>query len=158
MAMPTGEHCWKKNSGAPWARTSNLWIPSLTRSPLRYLGKYVKWDLNSYCIQRYSITTMLHVTAEPRGRPVASSMYFYQNRKYCRSWNWENYMFTYTTTRSIIFLYKIIMHAWRMTQKIDQNLSKWIILYIYRLLAFIKKIGTLAKGKIEKVPRDIRRA
>ena len=24
MAMPTGEHCWKKNSGAPGARTSNL--------------------------------------------------------------------------------------------------------------------------------------
>ena len=42
MAMPTGEHCWKKNSGAPWARTSNLWIPSLTRSPLRYLGRYAK--------------------------------------------------------------------------------------------------------------------
>ena len=21
MAMPTGEHCWKKNSGAPWALT-----------------------------------------------------------------------------------------------------------------------------------------
>ena len=24
MAMPTGEHCWKKNSGAAGARTSNL--------------------------------------------------------------------------------------------------------------------------------------
>ena len=24
MYMPTGEHCWKKNSGAQWARTSNL--------------------------------------------------------------------------------------------------------------------------------------
>ena len=23
-----------------------LWIPSLTRSPLRYLGRYVKLDLN----------------------------------------------------------------------------------------------------------------
>ena len=45
--MPTGEHCWKKNSGAPWARTSNLWIPSLTRSPLRCLGRYVNWDLNT---------------------------------------------------------------------------------------------------------------
>ena len=41
MAMPTGEHCWKKNSGAPWARTSNLWIPSLTRSPLSYLGRVI---------------------------------------------------------------------------------------------------------------------
>ena len=39
--MPTGKHCWKKNSGALWARTSNLWIPSLTRSPLRCLGRYV---------------------------------------------------------------------------------------------------------------------
>ena len=29
--MPTGEHCLKKNSGAQWARTSNLWIQSLTR-------------------------------------------------------------------------------------------------------------------------------
>ena len=47
MAMPTSEHCWKKNSGALWARTSNLWILSLTRSPLRYLGRYVKWDLNT---------------------------------------------------------------------------------------------------------------
>ena len=50
MAMPTGEHCWKKNSGAPWARTSNLrsfWIPSLTHSPPRYLGRYVNWDLNT---------------------------------------------------------------------------------------------------------------
>ena len=28
-------------------------------------------------VQRYSIATMLHVTAEPRGRPFASSMYFY---------------------------------------------------------------------------------
>ena len=46
MAMTTGEHCWKKNSGAPWARTSKLWIPSLTRSPLSYLGRYVEWDLN----------------------------------------------------------------------------------------------------------------
>ena len=44
MAMSTGEHCWKKNSGTPWARTSNLWIPSLTRSPLSYLGRYVEWD------------------------------------------------------------------------------------------------------------------
>ena len=22
MVMPTGEHCWKKNSGASWAQTS----------------------------------------------------------------------------------------------------------------------------------------
>ena len=73
MAMPTGEHWWKKNSGAPWARTSNLWIPSLTRSPLSYLGIYVEWDLNFYCTVLY-LATMLHLTAEPRGRPVASRM------------------------------------------------------------------------------------
>ena len=47
MSMPTGEHCWKKNSGTRWARTSHLCISSLTRSPLRYLGRYVKWDLNT---------------------------------------------------------------------------------------------------------------
>ena len=41
----TKEH---KNNGAPWARTSNLWIPSLTRSALRYLGRYVEGDLNGY--------------------------------------------------------------------------------------------------------------
>ena len=28
-------------------------------------------------VHRYSIATMLHVTAEPRGKPVASSMYFF---------------------------------------------------------------------------------
>ena len=76
MAMPTGEHYWKKNSSAPCARTSNLWIPSLTRSPLSYLGRYVEWDLNVYCTVLY-IATMLHLTAEPRGRPIASSIYFY---------------------------------------------------------------------------------
>ena len=48
--MPTGEYCWKKNSGAPWARTSNLCILRLTLSLLRYLGRYVKLDLNSYCM------------------------------------------------------------------------------------------------------------
>ena len=53
---------WKYIAGfepthsAPWPVTSTvgsnqqpkvLWIPSLTRSPLRYLGRYVKWDLNT---------------------------------------------------------------------------------------------------------------
>ena len=47
--MPTGEHCWKKNSGAQWARTSNLWIPSLSCSLLSNVGRYVEWDLNFYC-------------------------------------------------------------------------------------------------------------
>ena len=84
MAMQTGEHCWKKNSGTPWAPTSNLWILSLTRSPLRYLGRREVGFKQLLYVQRYSIATMLHVTAEPRGRPVASSVYFYLNRKYCR--------------------------------------------------------------------------
>ena len=71
MYMPTGEHCWKKNSAAQWARTSNLWISSLIRSLLSYVGRYVEWDLNFYCTVIY-IATMLHLTAEQRGRPVAS--------------------------------------------------------------------------------------
>ena len=37
--------------------------------------RYVKWDLNT--VLYIAIVTMLHVTAEPRSRPVASSMYFY---------------------------------------------------------------------------------
>ena len=49
MTMPTAEHCLKKNSGPQWARTSNLWIPSPTRSLLSYVGRYVEWDLNFYC-------------------------------------------------------------------------------------------------------------
>ena len=118
MYMLTGEHCWKKNSGAQWARTSNLWMSILTWSLLSYVVRYVEWDLHFYCTVLY-IATMLHLTAEPRGRPVASSMYFYKYRKYSRWWNWENYIFTSTSTRSIIFLYKIIMHAcmkqWRVT-------------------------------------------
>ena len=74
MHMPTGERCWKKNSGAQWARTSNLWIPSLIRSLLSYVERYVDWDLNFYCTVLY-IATKLHLTTRPRGRPVASSMY-----------------------------------------------------------------------------------
>ena len=65
MYMPTGEHCWKKNSGLQWPRTSNL---------LSYIGRYVEWDLNFYCTVLY-IAPMLFLTAEPRGRPVASSMF-----------------------------------------------------------------------------------
>ena len=69
MSMPTGEHCWKKNSGASWARTSNLWIPSLTRSPLRYLGRYVKWDLNTVLIKRWLRCSVFSL---PTYRPSAS--------------------------------------------------------------------------------------
>ena len=74
MYMPTGEHCWKKNSGAQWAQTSNFWITSLTRSLLSYVGRYEVWDLIFYCEVLY-IATMLHLIAETRGRPVASSIY-----------------------------------------------------------------------------------
>ena len=35
---------------------------------------YVEWDLNFYCTVLY-LATMLHHTAEPRGRPAASSMH-----------------------------------------------------------------------------------
>ena len=34
----------------------------------------MEWDLNFYYTVLYK-GTMLHLTAEPRGRPVASSMY-----------------------------------------------------------------------------------
>ena len=54
--MPTGEHCWKKNSDAQWARTRDLWISSLARSPLSYIGRYVEWDLNFYCTLIYIAT------------------------------------------------------------------------------------------------------
>ena len=64
--MPTGEHCWKKNSGASWARTSNLWIPSLTRSPLRYLGRYVKWDLNTVLYIAKAIPVSMLTLAQRR--------------------------------------------------------------------------------------------
>ena len=47
--MPTRLHCWKKkNSGAQWARTSNLLITVQTRSKLSYIGRYVEWYLNFY--------------------------------------------------------------------------------------------------------------
>ena len=68
----------------------------------------MEWDLNVYCTVLY-IATMLHLTAEPRGRPVASSMYFYYNKN-----------IAVTETGRIIcshillraqYLYKIIMHA-----------------------------------------------
>ena len=36
----------------------------------------LEWDLNVYCTV-LNIATMLHLTAEPLGRPVASSMCFY---------------------------------------------------------------------------------
>ena len=39
-----------------------------------YVGRYVELDLNFYCTVLY-IATMLHLTALPRGRLVASSMY-----------------------------------------------------------------------------------
>ena len=34
----------------------------------------MEWDLNFYCTVLY-IATMLHLTAEPRGKQVASGMY-----------------------------------------------------------------------------------
>ena len=45
MDMPTGENCWKKNSGTQWAWTSNLWIPSLPPSLMSYIGRYVEWKI-----------------------------------------------------------------------------------------------------------------
>ena len=57
--MPTSEHCWKKKSGSQRARTSDLWISSLTRSRLSW---YVEWDSNFYCTFIFIfIATMLYV-------------------------------------------------------------------------------------------------
>ena len=60
LHMPTSEHCWK-NSGAQWARTSNLRITAKTDSQLSYIGRYVELD-NFYCTVLYCIATMLHLT------------------------------------------------------------------------------------------------
>ena len=61
MYMPTSEHCWKKNRGAQWVRTSNLWITGLTCYQLSYIRKYVEWDFNFYCTVLY-IATLYNVT------------------------------------------------------------------------------------------------
>ena len=54
--MPTSKHCRKKNSGARWARTSNLWIKVILLSQLSYVGRYVEWDLNIInTVQRLSL-------------------------------------------------------------------------------------------------------
>ena len=60
--MPTSEHCWKKNSDAQWARTSNLLIAGLTRFNLSFIERYVEWSLNSFCSVLY-IATIVHLTA-----------------------------------------------------------------------------------------------
>ena len=148
MAMPTGEHCWKKNSGAPWARNSNIWIPSLTRSPLSYLGRYVEWDLK-FNVQFYIyilglanalivetkflelamslldfspriplgtfsillVATMLHLTAEPHSRPVASSMYFVLKQKILPLMKLgELYVHIYYYALNNIFFILLCMH------------------------------------------------
>ena len=56
--------------------SSNIPTPPAYGVFISQLIRYVELDLNSYCTLLY-IATMLHLTAEPRGRPVASSMYFY---------------------------------------------------------------------------------
>ena len=55
--MPTRGHCWKKNSGEHWARTSNIWITVQTRS-LRLLicrVGFKLWQLYS-AIVSYKVT------------------------------------------------------------------------------------------------------
>ena len=58
---------------------------------------------------------MLHVTAEPRGRPVASSMIVLLLKQKILPLMklGELYVQVYYYTLNNIFLYKIIMHAWR---------------------------------------------
>ena len=43
----------------------------------RYKRNELELGFKHCTVHRYSIATMLHVTAEPRGRQDASSMYFY---------------------------------------------------------------------------------
>ena len=78
--MPTGEHCWKKNSGTPWARTGNLWIPSLTRSPLRYFGRYVKWDLNTVLYIAIVCPSCIYFTFETNWDGVINQQDYNFNR------------------------------------------------------------------------------
>ena len=49
-------------------------LDSKPNALLSFVGRYVEWDLNFYCTVLY-LATMLHHTAEPRGRPAASSMH-----------------------------------------------------------------------------------
>ena len=56
------------------------------------------------------IATMLHLTAEPCGRPVASSMYFLLKQKLPLMKLGELYVHIYYYALNNI-LYKIIMHA-----------------------------------------------
>ena len=58
--MLTSQQCWKKNSDAQSARTSNLWITGLTRSQLNYIGRYVEWELIFYCTVLYSYNVTPH--------------------------------------------------------------------------------------------------
>ena len=79
MAMPTGEHCWKKNSGTPGARTSNLRSfdsKSYTLSTA-LLRKICEVGFKHCTVDRYSITTMLHVTAARGGGGVTSIIKVY---------------------------------------------------------------------------------
>ena len=55
--IPDNFHSNLCKGGAPWARTSNLWIPSLTCSLLSYVGRYVEWNSNFYCAVLYSHST-----------------------------------------------------------------------------------------------------
>ena len=111
---------------------------------------------NFYCNVLY-IATMLHLTAEPRGGPVAPSVYhiiFYENRKYCRWWNWENYMFTCTSRRSnIIFIYNYCacMTQWRVVlwvtialYSINKNVNP--TLHISRRSSVGSALGLKSKG------------
>ena len=72
-ATPVADALWKPifiNNDKVGKKSNQGALPYLTS----YVGRYVVLDLNFYCTVLY-IAIMLYLTAEPRGRPVASSMY-----------------------------------------------------------------------------------
>ena len=72
--MPTGEHCWKKKKMAHRGREPATFVFQVHALSTALPRKIYEVGFKHCTVHRYSIATMLHVTAEPRGRPVASIM------------------------------------------------------------------------------------
>ena len=68
--MPTGEHCWKKIVAHRWLEPAIFGFQ--VQCALHYAASEDMWGVLTHCtVHRYSIATMLHVTAEPRDRRIA---------------------------------------------------------------------------------------
>ena len=103
---------FEKNSGSQRARTSDLWISSLTHSRLSQAGWYVEWDLNFYCTVLY-IATVLYVASMHNHAIVAPGMYniIFIKTKYSRWWNLK-FICSHLLAHAHTFSYNIIMYAW----------------------------------------------